>query len=586
MFFTVKKYFGVEHLVVLKSIRVNKKPTNKIIHDFGKLEDLKKSGLLNKLVEIGVKLTDEYILISKTKDNKLKPTKVNKFGPVMVFEHIWKKLSIPFIINRLAKERKFKFNVERIIFASVLQRLINPGSDRSIIEFIKSYQIKDADKILLHQCYRTMQWLGEPVDEEDTESTEQAQQLEPENTEEKQTEKKQKPAKLAKCIRCNKDILEEGIYKCRRNLLTQVRLVFFDTTSLFFYGEGGKELGQRGHSKDHRPECNQVVVGMAIDDHGYPICTEIWPGNTADVTTLVPIANKLKERFSITNVCIVADRGMISQNTIDTLNKIGWSYIFGVKMRNYKEINDVLADKSDFIEIVGERLKTHDRAPLQIKEVIINDKRYIICLNEEERRKDVYTRQNIQEALEKAVNTGLKPLIGNRGYKRFVKSGNGTFFIDYDKIKEDSKYDGIYILITNTKLPSDQVALQYKQLLTVENIFRTTKSLLDTRPIYHSNDNSIRGHIWISYLAILLRKYLIDALNRIKPENKPASEWKNVIEDLDLLFYSEFCVDQKRLELRSKAEPEAINAFKALGLKLPKNVKINDIEAPQANENE
>ncbi len=96
-------------------------------------------------------------------------------------------------------------------------------------------------------------------------------------------------------------------------------LVFFDTTSIYFEGEGGETLGQYGHSKDHRPDLQQMVVGMVLDGEGWPLCCEMWPGNTTDVKTLLPVVERLKQRFRVREVCIVADRGMISQETIAEL---------------------------------------------------------------------------------------------------------------------------------------------------------------------------------------------------------------------------------------------------------------------------
>ena len=112
--------------------------------------------------------------------------------------------------------------------------------------------------------------------------------------------------------RCNKDLVEEFIFAHRRDLFSNLDLVFFDTTSIYFEGRGGESIGQRGFSKDHRPDLVQMVVGAVIDDKGQPICCEMWPGNTADITTLLPIVERLKKRFTIGRVCIVADRGMIS----------------------------------------------------------------------------------------------------------------------------------------------------------------------------------------------------------------------------------------------------------------------------------
>jgi transposase len=129
--------------------------------------------------------------------------------------------------------------------------------------------------------------------------------------------------------------------------------VFMDTTSLYFEGEGGATLGERGHSKDYRPHLNQMIVGVIIDQDGRPVCSEMWPGNTADVTTLIPVIDRLRGRFGIQRVCVVADRGMISAETIAGLEQRGLEYILGVRERSSKEVHDiVLADQTPSVPLV------------------------------------------------------------------------------------------------------------------------------------------------------------------------------------------------------------------------------------------
>jgi transposase len=374
-------------------------------------------------------------------------------------------------------------------------------------------------------------------------------------------------------VRSVKDLMEEALFAKRRNLFTKLQLFFFDAAGIYFEGNGGDELGRRGHSKDHRPDLNQVVVGVVMDQMGFPVCTEVWPGNTADVTTLLPISERLKKRFNISNVCIVADRGMISKNTIEALKDMNWNYILGAKMRRAPDMKEVFADDSPFIEVVSPRTKLNDPAPLKVKEVIVGDNRYIVCLNDEEAAKDRHTRDEIIKKLEEAIKNGDKSLVGNKGFRRYIVSKK-NYAVNYQKIEEEKQYDGIFILRTDLKLPSQEIALQYKQLLGVETIFRTTKSIFETRPIFHQNDETIRGHIWCSYLAILLRKTLMDALEQNKKPEEPKLEWNDVVADLKMLTTTEAEVNGKRIRLRPSAKPGAARAFRALGLGLPKLVEL------------
>src|SRR2546428_3939843 len=177
----------------------------------------------------------------------------------------------------------------------LLHRLCAPGSDRAAERWRHDYAIRGTDALELHQLYRAMRWLGTPLP------------------------KAQQTGATPFAPRTTKDLIEEALFARRCDLFSQLHVVFFDTTSLYFHGAGGDTLGRHGHSRDHRPDLKQMVVGMVLDDAGRPICTELWPGNTTDVTTLMPIVDRLKQTFHVEEVCVVADRGMITAQTIDEL---------------------------------------------------------------------------------------------------------------------------------------------------------------------------------------------------------------------------------------------------------------------------
>jgi hypothetical protein len=183
----------------------------------------------------------------------------------------------------------------------------------------------------------------------------------------------------------------------------------------------------------------------------------------------------------------------------------------------------VLGSRKPWFESVPERSKAKDPAPLKIKEVWVEDRRYIVCLNEEERRKDAHDREAIVAHLKVQPRSGDKSLVGNKGYRRYLKvEGSGHFVIDEKQVKAEERYDGIWELRTNTVYNAETVAHVYKALWTVEDIFRTTKSILETRPIYHKRDVTIRGHVFCSFLALLLKQELE---SRIKQADLQ-SEWK------------------------------------------------------------
>src|SRR3954464_5340647 len=194
-----------------------------------------------------------------------------------------------------------------------------------------------------------------------------------------------------------------------------------DTTSLYFEGEGGATLGERGHSKDYRPQLNQMILGVIIDQQGRPVCSEMWPGNVADVTTLVPVIDRLRGRFGIGRVCVVADRGMICAETIAALEARGLEYVLGARERTDSLVRTVvLADKKPFTPLCIPHAGGAE-TQLFIKEVQIEGRRYIVCRNEAEAEKDAADRQAIIAALDQQLQRGDKALLGNFEHRRYLR---------------------------------------------------------------------------------------------------------------------------------------------------------------------
>lgn len=357
-------------------------------------------------------------------------------------------------------------------------------------------------------------------------------------------------------------------FKYRRDLFSGLDLIFFDTTSIYFEGKGGQEIGKKGYSKDHRPDLNQMVVGAVIDEKGTPICCEIWPGNTADVKTLTPVAERLRNRFRIKQMCVVADRGMTSKATLSHFEGQvpPVPYILGARMKKMKEVRDhILSTGGRYKEVRSENNEPEAPSPLKVKEVIFNGKRYIVCLNSKQARKDALTGETIIESLREQLKKGPKKMIGNKVYRRYLKIERNSVSINQDKIKGESRYE----LQTNTDFSSEKVALKYKELWQVERGFRDVKSLLDTRPIYHQNDANIRGHVFCSFLALVLRKELERRLNN----NGHDLEWAKIKQDLKALYYVKVEENGQRLDVRSRCEGDCANIFKAVGVAIPPSIK-------------
>jgi Transposase DDE domain len=545
MFFRVKRSGPRSYLQVVENHWRDGRSCQRVLVTLGRLDQLRVSGQLDALLASGARFAQQVLLLTAHRQGQCPVVRVHRLGPVLVFERLWRDSGCQAVVEQLLAERRFEFPVERAVFLTVLHRLLASGSDRAADKWKTDYPVADADRLDLHHLYRAMAWLGEELADQ--------------------------RAATPFAPRCTKDLVEEALHERRRDLFTDLDLVFFDTTSLYFEGDGGETLGQYGHSKDHRPDLRQMVVGAVLDGDGRPICCELWPGNVTDVTTLLPIVDRLRRRFGIRRICIVADRGMISASTIADLEEQGWPYILGARMRRQAEVRDrVLADRGRF-RVVHPR--SHDRgdpAPLKVKEVRIDDRRYIVCVNEDEVQADRAARAAIVQALREQLRQGDKSLVGNKGYRRYLKvEGAGHFAVDEAKLAAEAKCDGTWVLRTNSDLPAAEVALQYKKLWQVEHWFRACKSLLETRPIYHRCDETIRGHVFCSFLALVLR----DELQRRLAARGHAFEWADVLADLERLQQVEVEQDGQRFRLRSEAQGTCGAVFQAVGEALPPTVQ-------------
>ena len=333
----------------------------------------------------------------------------------------------------MSEGRKFGFEVERVAFAMVLQRLTAPGSDLQGSGWTET--VEGFPAIAIQHLYRTNLFLAETREE-----------------------------------------LEQALFARDRDVFSrELDLVFLDTTSVSVSRATETEWRKRGYSRDRRPDLRQLVLGVAVDRKGWPASCEVFPGQTADPAAFAAMITKMRERFRIGRVIVVADRGMMGKRSLEllTTGKLPYEYIPGCRMRKQKEIGaEVLSRAGRFQEVVEN---------LKVKEVSVGDRRYVVCLNEEEERKDAAARQAILDHLEEKLAGGAKSLLANKGYARYLKVMKGAVRIDEKAVAAEARYDGKFVLRTNTDLEAEEVARTYKSLWRVERIFRETKSTLEVR---------------------------------------------------------------------------------------------------------
>jgi Transposase DDE domain len=520
MFVRVKPSGPYRYLQIVENRREGRRTVQRVLATLGRVDQLTATGAVDVLLRSLGRFAKHVQVMEAHRHGHLEAGTARQLGPDLVFGRLWQTVGLQAILTDLLRERHFEFPVERAVYLTTLHRLFESGSDRAAERWRRDVHIPGTEALELHHLYRAMRWLGE-----------------------------------------TQAAIEEALFLARRDLFTDLTLAFFDTTSLYFEGQGGESLGQYGHSKDHRPDRHQLIVGAVLTGEGRPVCCELWPGNKADGRALLPVVDRLRERFGIHQVCWVADRGMISAHTITELEQRELQYILGARLRRQWEVQH---------EVLGREGRYHEVADtLRVKEVWVEGRRYIVCHNPEEAVKDAADREAILHALADQLRQGGMRLVGNRGVRRFLRIAKGAVTIDRAKVEAEARYDGKFVLRTNTTLPAAEVAVQYKRLLLVEQFFRAAKSLLETRPIFHQWDATIRGHVFCSFLALVLA----DELQRCLAARGWRLEWADLRRDLTALAAVEVRDGEHWYLLRTALQGAAGKVLQAVGVAVPPPVR-------------
>lgn len=509
------------YLHIVENFRNNGAVRQRIVGSLGRLDRILENGDLQRVIEQLVEQCPGVRLVRAQEAGSLNIVSDKLWGPVLVFDRLWEDLGLKKLLGRWGSRQSFDF--ERMVFVQALQRLIAPGSDLAGSKWVKTLHGVEFERLHLHHFYRSLGLLWK-----------------------------------------KKEAIEEALHRRGMDLFSQsLDLVFFDTTSTYFEGTSLRGWAKLGKSKDHRPDHLQLVIGVVMRQDGLPVACEIWPGNMSDMKTVVPIIEALKKRFRIRKVVFVCDRGMASKSNLEAMEKEGYEYIVGMKMRRLVEVRDKVLARAGRYEEVSENL--------QVKEVHVENRRYVICYNPEEAEKDRQDRVAILAKLkEKLAGGGVKKLINNRGYRRFLKVKGGSGEIDSERVQEEARYDGKYVLRTTTKLAAAEVAQAYKQLTWIERLWRELKDVMRLRPIYHwIKRENVRGHIFACflslYLAALLRKKLSDA------GEKP--QWDEIIRDLSSVRAVTVDLGGEHYLMRSPLKGCAGKVFAAVGVKVPPAVQ-------------
>lgn len=506
-----------EYIQICRSVRDGATVRQQVVATLGRKDELLASGELDGLVRSLARYSEKVRVVEAARGIKARTSK--SWGPALVFGRLWERQRVGTLLSELSQGRRFGFDVERVAFALALQRLCAPGSDLQGSGWLHTVEAPEFESIELQHMYRACRFLAE--------------------------------------IR---ETIEQKLFWADRDLFSdELDLVFIDTTSIYVYRDTETEWRKRGYSRDRRGDLPQFVLCVAVDQRGWPIAWEVFPGNTGDREALRAVVIALRKRFQVRRVTVVADRGMIGATTIDMLTKdldAPFDYILGCRMRNHREVRDHVLARAGRYHPVADNL--------EVKEVCVGANRYIVCRNPIEAESDRRAREAILAKFEDGVSHRKRKL-GNRGYARFFKLQRGSISIDMDAVEADARYDGKFVLTTNTTLSAEEVALAYKSLWRVERTFREEKCTLDVRPIYHHLDTTSIGHIVGCFLALRLE---VDLQIRLDERNIAVS-WPDLMRDLSQVQCVVIDIDGTRYKLRTDLIGAASQAFIAAGVRPP-----------------
>jgi hypothetical protein len=462
-------------------------------------------------------------------------------GAAYALDGLWRRLEIDKTLAKLLRGRKLDRRAERVLFALVANRAIDPSSKLAATSWVRDRVAVDGlDDLDADACYRAMDWLLE---------------IEPE--------------------------LAEAVYWSTADLLNlEVDLLFFDTTSTYFETEcaddpaEGETVGFRtwGHSKDHRPDLPQVVIGMAVTRTGIPIRVWCWPGNTNDQALIRQVKDDLRA-WKLGRVVWVADRGFSSEQNRRYLQRAGGNYIVGEKLRGgTTEAGTALARQGRYRPVAGN---------LEVKEVVIDDgvmrDRFVICRNPDQAERDRTVRENLLAQLKAAIDgsdkltkTARDRLAGGlpAGLRRFLRrTPSGLLRVDRAAVRDEERLDGKFLLRTSDPtLSAEDIALGYKQLLEVERGWRDMKSTLELRPVFHRLEHRIRAHVVLCWLALLLIRIA---------ETAAGDTWPNLRHELDRMHLGTFTGAAGTVRRRTATTTAQAGILRALDLAEPR--EISDI---------
>ncbi len=502
------------YLQLVESVWKDGRPTHRVVASLGR-EDRLSPGQVDRLIAS----LAPYSLKGAPVAEPVDVVETREYGTLLVLEHLWKSLGLDRLLGSLAEGRSFAFDLEAAVRAMVFARVLEPSSDRGVLRWAKQVWVPGLEQLKLQHLYRSLDFLSE----------------------------------------AKEDIEARLLQILTQQLMADVRLVLFDTTSVYLEGDGPKELAQFGYSRDKRPDRRQFILGLLTSQEGLPLAHVLMPGSTSDLAAMQEAISWISSSLPVSEVIVVADRGMVSTDNLKALEGAHIRYIVGTRLRHLST-RKALARAGRY-KVVAKNLR--------VKEAWLDGKRYVVCLNPQEAERDRSERAGIVAHIEKQIASGAKSLLKGAA-RRYVSFKGQEASLNRKRIAEDAQYDGKWVLLTTTDLPPEKVAESYKGLWRVERAFRTLKTPLELRPVYHWTESRVRGHVMVCVLAYLLERLLEHRLEKAGLALS-AAEALGTVSSLKTV----------KIELASRASwrltrpaDEAKHLLAKLGLELPARLSL------------
>ncbi len=297
-----------------------------------------------------------------------------------------------------------------------------------------------------------------------------------------------------------KDVVQDISVRHTMKLLGgHVGVLFYDVTTVYFETDRQDELRKTGFSKEGRHSNPQIILGLLVSLDGYPLAYCIHEGNKYEGHTMLPVIREFVARYGLEDFIVVADSGLMNRSNIEALEKDGCRYIIGARIRNETE------------QVKRQILSFDKQAGAHYEIGKGNGRRLLIGYSEDRAKKDAYNRDRGVRRLQKAYKAGhlSKENINRRGYNKFLDMhGDTAVSINYDKIQEDERWDGLKGYLTNTDIPMQDVVSAYHNLWNVERAFRIAKSKIEIRPMFHFTRRRIEAHVCICFVALKVYREL------------------------------------------------------------------------------